>query len=398
MRATSLLVLLFAFVSVAFAAVNTVHGGVSNNPKWIVQQFFPQNITVRVRDQILFVPGGFEHTMTFGPMQDLIVNQDTLEFNAAVFPLNGPAVTDPTVTYSSGIVEPGENYTFIFEAEGTFTFFCLLHPFMVGQVTVVAENAPADSVPAPADVEATAQAQLKAIFDLQPIMEKENNLTTQVAPSTQLPGGNTQFLVGVGFGNMSVWSSYVRFHPANVTVMQGDVIVFQSQDFTMHTVNFNISGEYDDDNTVGNSTTVQGAQTLFGNPNYYKQTGNPVWSGGFVSSGILNPGETFNVTFQVPPGTYRYICSFHDELGMIGFITVTAAATTGATGTTGAGATSSVSTAVSTAAAVTGTTINPLTTVGTTEGGTGTGTTSVAAVSTATAALVAAALLLLVVC
>lgn len=42
---------------------------------------------------------------------------------------------------------------------------------------------------------------------------------------------------------------------------------------------------------------------------------------GVWNSGNINPGASFSFTFATP-GTYKYECSYHYSLGMIGTITV----------------------------------------------------------------------------
>jgi plastocyanin len=47
---------------------------------------------------------------------------------------------------------------------------------------------------------------------------------------------------------------------------------------------------------------------------------------GLWDSGTMSPGATFSFTFSTP-GRYGYLCEFHDELGMVGTVVVTAPAT-----------------------------------------------------------------------
>ena len=42
----------------------------------------------------------------------------------------------PTNLFDSGHMDPFESYTLTFDEKGTFDYFCTLHPWMMGQVTV----------------------------------------------------------------------------------------------------------------------------------------------------------------------------------------------------------------------------------------------------------------------
>ena len=42
----------------------------------------------------------------------------------------------PTNLFDSGHLDPFESYSLVFDEKGTFDYFCTLHPWMMGQVTV----------------------------------------------------------------------------------------------------------------------------------------------------------------------------------------------------------------------------------------------------------------------
>lgn len=84
--------------------------------------------------------------------QFFIPNQITVKKDAAVTWVNDDTAPH-TVTsgdarigtgdgiFDSSILGPKKEFTHTFEAEGTFPYFCLLHPFMIGTVNVVAAEA-----------------------------------------------------------------------------------------------------------------------------------------------------------------------------------------------------------------------------------------------------------------
>lgn len=44
--------------------------------------------------------------------------------------------TEPAGVFDSGVMGPGEEFTFAFRASGTFDYFCAIHPIMIGNVQV----------------------------------------------------------------------------------------------------------------------------------------------------------------------------------------------------------------------------------------------------------------------
>ena len=49
--------------------------------------------------------------------------------------------------FDSGEIGPGGTYTFVFMSPGTYPYFCSIHPWMTGQVTVVASSVPGATTP-----------------------------------------------------------------------------------------------------------------------------------------------------------------------------------------------------------------------------------------------------------
>ena len=44
--------------------------------------------------------------------------------------------TDPAGTFDSDTLQPGETFSFTFKQSGTYAYYCAIHPFMKGTVTV----------------------------------------------------------------------------------------------------------------------------------------------------------------------------------------------------------------------------------------------------------------------
>ena len=77
-----------------------------------IQDFFfsPANITVQPGTSVTWVNNGqAPHTVT---------------------------ATDPAGAFDSGTLQPGESFSFTFKQPGTYAYYCTIHPFIKGTVTV----------------------------------------------------------------------------------------------------------------------------------------------------------------------------------------------------------------------------------------------------------------------
>jgi plastocyanin len=94
------------------------------------------------------------------------------------------------------------------------------------------------------------------------------------------------------------------FAPDELTVTAGDTVVFANASKETHTV------------TAYSETLPEGAD-------YFASGGatSEDDARGSLSEGLIDAGETFEVTFD-EPGTYTYFCIPHESSGMKGTITV----------------------------------------------------------------------------
>jgi plastocyanin len=89
-----------------------------------------------------------------------------------------------------------------------------------------------------------------------------------------------------------------RFTPSTVTIAAGDSVEWTNPSFVVHSVDFD--------------------------PQFSKVAGNVVLPAGVspFSSGLLEQDATFKHTFDAK-GTYKYVCRFHEAMGMVGTVVVT---------------------------------------------------------------------------
>jgi plastocyanin len=158
-------------------------------------------------------------------------------------------VTDRAGLFDSSFVMAGETFQRTFDTPGTFSYFCTIHPEMVGTISVEGTDgtAPPPAEPPPEDPAPT-------------------------APPTAAPPGDVTI-----FDN--------GYTPSNKTITTGTTLVWSNTGALPHTVT-DRNGSFD--------------------------------------SGFVMAGQTYRRTFNTP-GSYSYFCTIHP--GMTGSITVNGAAT-----------------------------------------------------------------------
>jgi len=151
----------------------------------VVIAFLPSMLSVRAGDTVTWKLNADEiHTVSFlsgaptprfeRPIPDAGPTDFMLNPQAA-FPTRAPGA--PAETYSgtgfasSGTMSdvppapgapPNNEFSLIFDTPGTYDFVCIIHPFQIGTIEVLASNA--QDVPSQADIDAQAEAQLAPLL------------------------------------------------------------------------------------------------------------------------------------------------------------------------------------------------------------------------------------------
>jgi plastocyanin len=284
--------------------------------------YYPSTLSVRPGDTVNFAMRNQAHTVTFGIAADASnvppLVTDKGEFNPAVF---GPCITPTAASkamlacpangsppgspysgsgyWNSGVLvgdpkAPNSKTALTFTpsiAPGTYTYLCLLHAFMRGSITVVAEDSARKSS---ADVVAQGDTELVA---------HQTAAAGLTAPAAQ-PGRVT-----AGWGDQVV--AVLEFNPTTVSVARGGSVTWKVEGpYEPHTVTFSSPFAGPED-----------PKALM--PGGVKSGGQ--YSGGFSHSGFIGPapffpGAEFSLTFT-KAGSYPYVCVIHP--GMTGSVTVT---------------------------------------------------------------------------
>ena len=170
-------------------------------------------------------------------------------------------------------------------AEGTYTYVCILHGFMAGNIEVAAED---DRISVDEVTESGQEAADEALTDSEAIEE----------PEAERDGDTVT--VSAGFGDRIV--SVNRFSPATLDVDTGTTVQWVAKNpYEPHTVTFESPFEGPADEGALAPAGVESGED---------------YEGGLASSGILGPeggpfpSEPFALTFT-KAGTYEYSCVLH---------------------------------------------------------------------------------------
>lgn len=121
----------------------------------------------------------------------------------------------------------------------------------------------------------------------------------------------TTHIVLVGGSNSQIGLLYDEYTPSTIVIRAGDTVVWKDVGgpHTVTSVNTTSSGTPLFDSSTKFTLSPQFAAAVYGPGGYIKPGG----------SFVLN-------TSGLAPGTYKFQCTIHDMLGMVGFLTVTSAA------------------------------------------------------------------------
>lgn len=310
----------------------------------VVNAFFPERITVRVGETVTWRQNSDEiHTVTFtggaplpgfeipvpdGGPGELMINPQL------AFPTRMPGA--PVETYagttfvSSGILSPqpaapdtppNDTFSVTFTEPGIYEYYCAIHPEMRGIVEVLAETAEA---PSQAEIDAQAEAEMAELLAHVEAAREQGEMVR----SEPGPNGTTIWFVRAGavdFHTGDLRAQSFDFLPGNLTIQEGDTVVWMASSF--HTVTF--APLPPGPEFIMPTPQEEGPPLLFVNP----EVALPAKPDGiyneleYFNSGLIGLqapfGQAWALTFDTP-GAYEYVCAVHREMGMVGTITVVA--------------------------------------------------------------------------
>ena len=298
-----------------------------------VNDFFPHATSVHVGDKVKFVPTGF-HTFEFpakgqdpapfaAPTGNMISGandaagqpfwfngRDDLQFNPVLFAgLYGKTVSyDGAKQLESGLAlapDP-KPVTVRFTKAGKFTYYCNIHPGMLGTVKVVKKS---KRVP-------TAKAHAKKVA----AQYKRDLKIAKELPKANVPAGTVD--VGVA-GPHGV--EYFGMVPANPSVTVGKALQFRMTkgSFEAHTATFGPGDINDPNSYIGAIAASFEGASLDQRGIYPSEApsttatltsllhGNGFWNSGAMDTQPGNPLPGNNTVNFGQPGKYKFYCLIH---------------------------------------------------------------------------------------
>ena len=210
-------------------------------------------------------PGCEETNECYLPYSITIFVGDTVQWNnidTAAHTVTSGSMTDGTTgVFDSSLFMAGGSFEFTFEDAGTYDYFCMVHPWMTGQV-IVNDIQDMVVVEEPVIVEETPQESAPMEPQSLPESEFPLSLTISTAQGSGAPGCE---------------ETNECYLPYEAIVATGTTVTWSNDDTAAHTVT---SG------SISAGTT------------------------GVFDSGLFMSGATFEFTFE-DAGTYDYFCMVH---------------------------------------------------------------------------------------
>jgi plastocyanin len=303
----------------AFAAPGEVSlvAGVNDpkDPNIAVLEFLPDSIKVAQGTKVTWSIAGPEpHSVTFVPPGTKVPL--STETDPSLFGASGtPTDYDGTTLVNSGVLPLGaatqvQKFTMSFAKTGTYTYYCVLHPNMVGKVQVTGDTQDSQS-----SITGKGNSQKKKYYSEGEAAKKK--LLKAKSKSTTNADGSTNYSVEMGAS--TAHTDVLAFAPTPKSVKAGDSVTFVNNSAAPHTASFG-----------GPLVPVvpTAANVVNAVPGASPQ---PLVADTYINSGWLPPKApggppvaARSFTFQVPDaGTYAYACVLHLPSGMAGEIDAT---------------------------------------------------------------------------
>jgi plastocyanin len=283
-------------------------------PGYAVNMFLPESLFLRAGDTVTWNFVWDEpHSVTFG--------EPAGDPSAPSHPGQAVVEYDGTGVANSGLVFPApgaDTFSVKFTKEGSFDYYCFIHPLMTGQVIVQGEGIGQQDTQVAVDARGEAT-YAGAIGTLKAAAGAAAAKPVAVTGT----GAARKFTLQVSSLNDIPVGDVMQFFPASLNVGVADTVEFKSNVHTPHNVAFpgpvDLSGppppEFADFDPFEDSANYT--------PGVKLDNSKPVITQVF---GLDFPTGTTATFGFAKTGTYDYACLLHASQGMVGRINVTAGA------------------------------------------------------------------------
>ena len=267
-----------------------------------LDSMFPKVIYIHEGDTVKFTDGAkfTPHTVTFlagaAPLSPLDPK------NLAPSAPSG-SKWDGTALISSGMLEPGKDYSITFTKSGAFPYYCILHPLMTGTVVVVPAGA---SIPSLVEQTAGVKSDVDDLLaQADALQHSHMDLNTM-----KNADGSVMYMVDAGMGHRGFSTNVMM--PETIFINEGDSVQWMNDNqYEPHFVTFNKPDDL-------SFFTPQGGL----NPKFLAPAGGANFDGtGFTNSGMIMAQKSYTLTFT-KTGTYKYECYLHSGSKMTGTVVV----------------------------------------------------------------------------
>ena len=282
------------------------------DPNIAVLEFLPAKVKVAKGTTVTWdIAGPEPHSVTFVP-PGATVPPSTEADPSLTFPTPATAPYDGTTLVNSGVLPLGptsqvQKFSMSFGKTGTYTYYCVLHPNMVGSVTVTDDTQDSQQ-----KITKTGN-QEKAKYLKEGEAAKAKLLKTK-PKTTKNPDGTSTYTVSMGASTQH--TDVLAFAPTPQNVKTGDQVTFVNNSSAPHTASFG-------------GTLVPTIPTA---DNVVQPQPGPspqaLAQGVYLNTGWLPPKTkqgppvaARSYTYSVPAaGKYTYVCVLHLPSGMAGEI------------------------------------------------------------------------------
>jgi plastocyanin len=311
-------------VPIAAAQVQASTGAQSNDLGKQALAFLPNELWIHVGESVTWTFSTDEvHTVTFLRTVPAPQVRPPFMVGCPGTTPDGSAETSASCI-NSGTLAGGATYTVLFPTTGNFKLVCLVHVDMTGVVHVLAasETLPHDQ---PFYDRQARQERSELLSDASHL-EGRGIATAQRTSQNGVSAGISEIVATTGGGVHT--AAVMRFLRDTTVVRVGDTVEWTNVGpIVPHTVTFGIEPP-----TPTLVMLPSAGVTMDSDGARHAVIGSPtdnVNSGFLIAApqervGLPQSPQTvtrFRVTFT-SPGTYNYICALHDDLGMIGTVTV----------------------------------------------------------------------------